>query len=78
MESYSIMEASSISEGTFLHLRESGFSPVLSNPYKAKAIAYAKIKTDRIDAEALAQMPRGGFTPYCHMPPPKACWTCAA
>ena len=38
-----VMEASSISEGIFLHLRKSGFSPVLSNPYKTKAIAYAKI-----------------------------------
>ena len=63
-----VMEASSISEGIFLHLRESGFSPVLSNPYKTKAIAYAKIKTDRIDAEVLAQMLRGGFIPHCHMP----------
>ena len=63
-----VMEASSVSEGIFLHLRDSGFKPSLSNPYKTKAIAYAKIKTDKIDAEVLAQMLRGGFIPHCHMP----------
>ena len=63
-----VMEASSVSEEIFLRLRDSGFKPVLANPFRTKAIAHAKIKTDKIDAEVLAQMLRGGFIPYCHMP----------
>ena len=64
-----VMEASSVSQNVFLHLRRSGYDPVLSNPYKTKPIAYAKIKTDKIDAHTLAEMLRGGFIPKCYVPP---------
>jgi hypothetical protein len=36
---------------------------VVSNPLKTKAIAEAKIKTDKVDAEVLAQLLRCNFLP---------------
>jgi transposase len=40
----------------------------LSNPVKNKAIAFAKVKTDRIDSLTLAELLRGGYTPECYIP----------
>jgi transposase len=42
---------------------------ILSNPIKTKAIASAKVKTDKIDAVTLAQLLRGGYIPECYIPP---------
>jgi len=44
---------------------------VLSNPVKTRAIASAKVKTDRIDALMLADLLRGGFIPECYIPSPR-------
>jgi len=41
---------------------------VLSNPLKTKAIASAKVKTDRIDSLTLAELLRGGYIPECYIP----------
>lgn len=42
---------------------------VLSNPVKNKAIASAKVKTDKIDSVMLATLLRGGFVAECYVPP---------
>ena len=42
-----VMEASSVSEEIFLRLRDSGFKPVLANPFRTKVTDHAKIKTDK-------------------------------
>src|SRR4029453_18062116 len=42
---------------------------VVSNPLKTKAIAEAKIKTDKVDAEVLAQRLRCDFLPRVWEPP---------
>ena len=42
---------------------------VLSNPVKNKAIASAKVKTDKIDSAMLATLLRGGFVAECYVPP---------
>jgi transposase len=42
---------------------------VLSNPIKTKAIASAKVKTDRVDALTLVNLLRGGYIPECYVPP---------
>jgi transposase len=42
---------------------------VLSNPAKNKAIASAKVKTDKIDSVMLATLLRGGFLAECYVPP---------
>jgi transposase len=42
---------------------------VLSNPMKTKAIASAKVKTDKIDALTLANLLRGGYIAQSYIPP---------
>jgi transposase len=42
---------------------------VLSNPGKTKAIASAKVKTDKIDSITLANLLRGGYIPESYIPP---------
>lgn len=43
-------------------------SVTLAHPLKVKAIAEAKIKTDKIDAETLAQLLRGNLIPAAYIP----------
>jgi len=40
----------------------------LSNPAKTRAIASAKIKTDKFDAVKLADLLRGGYIAECYIP----------
>lgn len=40
----------------------------LSNPIKNKAIASAKVKTDKIDSITLANLLRGGWAAECYVP----------
>jgi transposase len=42
---------------------------VVAHPLKTKAIASAKIKTDKIDSETLAQLLRTDFIPRSYIPP---------
>ena len=49
-------------------LEERGVRIVLSNPYKTRLIAEAKVKTDRIDARVLAQLLRADMLPLCYVP----------
>jgi len=44
---------------------------VVSNPLLTRAIAQAKIKTDRIDAHVLAQLLRAGYLPEVWIPDPE-------
>jgi transposase len=41
---------------------------LLSNPVKNKAIASAKVKTDKIDSITLANLLRGGWAAECYVP----------
>jgi len=45
------------------------FRVILSNPLKTKAIASAKVKTDRLDALTLADLLRGGYIAESYVPP---------
>jgi len=49
-------------------LEELEAQPVLANPYQVRAIAQAKVKTDRIDSHTLAQLLRGDLIPRAHVP----------
>ena len=42
---------------------------VLAHPLKTKAIASARIKTDKIDATTLAQLLRADLVPAAYIPP---------
>jgi transposase len=50
------------------HLEGEGVQVVLSNPAKTRLIAEAKVKTDRVDARALAQLLRSDMLPLCWVP----------
>ena len=47
---------------------EKHLNVVLSNPIKTRAIASAKIKTDKLDAAKLANLLRGGYIAECYVP----------
>jgi len=42
---------------------------LISNPLKTKLIAESKRKTDKVDADALAQLAKSGFLPTVWQPP---------
>lgn len=66
-----VMESSSVWYDTYCFVKEKGFDTVLSNPIKTKAIASAKIKTDKIDAKVLAELLRANMIPGCYIPSKK-------
>jgi len=45
-----------------------GLETVLSNPYKTRLIADARIKTDKLDARILAHLLRADLIPRCYVP----------
>ncbi len=50
-------------------LEQLGHRPVLSHPKQTKAIAAARLKTDRVDAERLGLLLRGDLLPTVWIPP---------
>ena len=57
-----LMESSSVWYNIYSYLsEEKHLNVVLSNPVKTRAIASAKIKTDKLDAAKLANLLRGGY-----------------
>jgi len=50
-------------------LEQLGHHPVLSHPKQTKAIAAARLKNDRVDAERLALLLRGDLLPTVWIPP---------
>lgn len=63
-----VMESSSVWYNIYSYLKERNLDVILSNPLKTKAIASAKIKTDKIDAKVLADLLRGGYIAQCYVP----------
>jgi transposase len=64
-----VMESSSVWYNIYRYLSEErSFDVVLSNPVKTRAIASAKIKTDKLDAVKLADLLRGGYISECYVP----------
>lgn len=53
---------------TYDMLEEMGLNPVLVEARKARAIADAYIKTDKLDAQALARLLKCGLAPRVHVP----------
>jgi len=49
-------------------LEERGIRIVLSNPYKTRLIAEARVKTDKVNARILAQLLRADMLPLCFVP----------
>jgi len=49
-------------------LEDEGFEVKLSPPLKTKAIAYAKVKTDKVDSATLAHLLRSNLLPLSYVP----------
>ena len=49
-------------------LQEMGIKVSLSNPIQTKAIAYARVKNDKVDAQTLAHLLRTDLLPTCWIP----------
>lgn len=64
-----VMESSCTWYSVYQYLAgEKHLDIVLSNPVKTRAIASAKIKTDKVDAVKLADLLRGGYISECYVP----------
>lgn len=62
------MESSTAVAPLYRQLKKEGFNAVVSHPKKTKLIAEAKIKSDRVDSEAIAQLLRLGWLPLSYVP----------
>ena len=49
-------------------LEDEGFNVKLSHPLRTKAIAYAKVKTDKVDSATLAHLLRSDLLPLSYVP----------
>jgi transposase len=50
------------------HLESEGFQVKLSHPLNTKAIAYTKVKTDKVDSATLAHLLRSNLLPLSYVP----------
>ncbi|KXB00043.1 hypothetical protein AKJ47_02875 [candidate division MSBL1 archaeon SCGC-AAA261G05] len=64
-----VIEASYSWRPTYERLDEIGIDVKLAHPYKVRAIAEARIKTDKIDAGILAHLLRANLIPESYVPP---------
>src|ERR1700724_4754372 len=63
------MEATMFSGWIYDHLKPHGAELKVAHPLMLRAIAAAKKKNDRIDANKICDCLRGDFLPECYMPP---------
>jgi len=63
-----VLESSTSCFQTFDALKDAGLQVRVAHPSRVKAIASAKIKTDKIDARTLAELERADLIPEAHIP----------
>ena len=63
-----VLESTGIWEFIYEGIERRGFEAVLAHPLKVRAIAEAKVKTDKVDAETLAQLLRANLIPRSWVP----------
>jgi transposase len=64
------MEASTSIAPLYRKLVDEGYQVTVSHPRKTRYIAEARIKSDRVDSKALAELLRLNSLPESYMPPP--------
>jgi len=64
------MEATTSIAPLYRKLTEEGYDVLVSHPKKTRYIAEARIKTDRVDSQALAELLRLNSLPESYVPPP--------
>jgi transposase len=65
------MEATTSIAPLYRRLTEEGYDVFVSHPKKTRYIAEARIKTDRVDSQALAELLRLNSLPESYIPPPE-------
>jgi transposase len=63
-----VLESTGIWEFIYEGIEKRGFEAVLAHPLKVRAIAEARVKTDKVDAETLAQLLRADMIPRSWIP----------
>ena len=63
-----VLESTGIWEYIYEGIEDRGFEVVLAHPLKVRAIAEARVKTDKVDAETLAQLLRADLIPRSWVP----------
>jgi transposase len=67
--SRAVLESTSFYEPIYEAIERLGFDVRLSHPKKTRAIALAKVKTDKVDSLTLAQLLRADLIPEAWVPP---------
>ncbi|MCX6748306.1 MAG: IS110 family transposase, partial [Candidatus Pacearchaeota archaeon] len=67
-ETQIVIESTCVWEYIYDMLEAEGYSIKLANPMKTKAIAYARIKTDSVDASTLADLLRANLVAESYIP----------
>ena len=65
------MEASTYIMPLYRQLTESGYDITVSHPKRTKLIAESRIKNDKVDSKALAELLRLNALPESYIPPPE-------
>jgi transposase len=63
-----VLESTGIWEFIYEGIEKRGFEVVLAHPLKVRAIAEARVKTDKVDAQTLAHLLRADLIPRSHVP----------
>jgi transposase len=63
-----VLESTGIWEFIYEGIEKRGFEVVLAHPLKVRAIAEARVKTDKVDAQTLAHLLRADLIPRAHVP----------
>lgn len=63
-----VLESTGIWEFVYETIEKHGFEVVLAHPLKVRAIAEAKVKTDKVDARTLAHLLRADLVPRSYIP----------
>jgi transposase len=64
-----VIESTSVWEYVYTILEEGGYEVILANPVKTRAIAEARMKTDKIDADTLCDLLRANLIFQSYIPP---------
>jgi transposase len=64
-----VLESTGMWDFIYERIEARGFEVTLAHPLKVKAIASAKVKTDKVDARTLAQLLRLDMVPPSYVPP---------
>jgi transposase len=63
-----VLESTNVWEYIYETIESAGFDVVLAHPKQVKAIAAAKVKTDKVDARTLAELLRADMIPASYVP----------